>query len=87
MTLGHLEIPSTITSGGFKGVGESGVAAPPPAIANAVCGAVRPLGVQIYETPITPARLWAATQAAGGSQAWPWSDPDTRAGHGERPGL
>jgi carbon-monoxide dehydrogenase large subunit len=64
MTLGHLEIPSTITPGGFKGVGESGVVAPPPAIANAVCDALRPLGVQIYETPITPARLWAAIRKA-----------------------
>jgi carbon-monoxide dehydrogenase large subunit len=64
MTLGHLEIPSTITPGGFKGVGESGVVAPPPAIANAVSDALRPLGVQVDEIPITPARLWAAIRAA-----------------------
>lgn len=66
LTLSHLEVPSTVTPGGYKGVGEGGIIAPPATIANAVADALRPLGVAIRETPITPAALWAAIQAASG---------------------
>ena len=53
----HLETPSPYTVGGFKGVGEAGVAGAPAAITNAVNDALAPFGVSIREHPITPDRI------------------------------
>ena len=64
LVLGHVAASSPTTPGPMKGVGETGTLGPPAAVANAVADALRPLGVQVYETPITPARLWAAIHAA-----------------------
>jgi CO/xanthine dehydrogenase Mo-binding subunit len=36
----------------------------PAVIANAVTDALKPLGVQIRELPITPSRLWHLMEAA-----------------------
>jgi carbon-monoxide dehydrogenase large subunit len=55
----HLYTPSPLNPLGVKGLGEGGAMAPPAAIANAVEDALRPLGVQIDSTPITPTRLSA----------------------------
>src|SRR6185437_1736862 len=60
----HMETPSPYTEFGQKGIGEGGAIGPPAAIANAVNDALRPLGVEIGETPITPRRLLAAIQRA-----------------------
>jgi carbon-monoxide dehydrogenase large subunit len=54
----HLDRPSPTTLGGFKGAGEGGTIGAPAAIANAVADALAPLGVDISEMPITPARLF-----------------------------
>jgi len=43
---------------GIKGAGEGSAVSPPAAIANAVVDALRPLGVEVTEMPITPAKLW-----------------------------
>ncbi|HET8575503.1 MAG TPA: xanthine dehydrogenase family protein molybdopterin-binding subunit [Methylomirabilota bacterium] len=51
-TIGHLETPSPLTPGGYKGMGEGGTIGAPAAIANAVADAVRPLGVPITTLPI-----------------------------------
>ena len=40
--VGHLETPSPLTPGGYKGMGEGGTIGAPAAIANAVADAVRP---------------------------------------------
>jgi carbon-monoxide dehydrogenase large subunit len=64
----HMETPSPFTEFGVKGIGEGGAIAPPAAIANAVNDALAPLGVEITESPITPRRLLAALEAAGGSR-------------------
>jgi len=56
----HMETPSPYTSFGQKGIGEGGAIGPPAAIANAVNDALRPLGIQIDELPITPQRIVAA---------------------------
>jgi carbon-monoxide dehydrogenase large subunit len=62
----HLETPSPNTEYGIKGVGEGGAIPPPAAIFNAVNDALRPFGVEVNETPLTPYRLLAAlTEAAG----------------------
>ncbi|MGH7322904.1 MAG: xanthine dehydrogenase family protein molybdopterin-binding subunit [Candidatus Rokuibacteriota bacterium] len=55
----HLECPSPRNPLGVKGLGEGGAISPPAAIANAVEDALRPLGVEIGELPVTPVRLAA----------------------------
>ena len=55
MEIHHLETPSPINVGGFKGMGEGGAINPPAAISNAICDALSPLGhAQINRTPIKP---------------------------------
>jgi carbon-monoxide dehydrogenase large subunit len=53
-----VSFPSTRNELGIKGVGESGIIAPPAAIANAVEDALAERGAEIARVPITPARLW-----------------------------
>ena len=62
--LDHMETPSPYTQFGVKGIGEGGAIAPPAAIANAVNDALRPLGVELLHSPITPRRIVAAILAA-----------------------
>jgi carbon-monoxide dehydrogenase large subunit len=66
MRIGHLETLSPHTVLGIKGMGEGGAIAPPAAIANAITDALRPLGVAINFTPMTPRRVWLAIDAAEG---------------------
>ena len=61
----HMETPSPLSSFGQKGIGEGGAIAPPAAIANAINDALKDLGVEMLESPITPRRLLAALAAAG----------------------
>jgi carbon-monoxide dehydrogenase large subunit len=59
----HLEHPPPDSVGGFKGVGEGGTVAAPPAVVNAVAAAI---GVEVNEIPATPelvARLVSSSQA------------------------
>jgi len=44
---------------------KGGAIAPPAVIFNAVNDALRPLGVELTETPLTPRRLLAAIERAG----------------------
>jgi aerobic carbon-monoxide dehydrogenase large subunit len=60
----HMETPSPYTEFGQKGIGESGAIGPPAAIANAVNDALKGLGVELAELPITPQRLFAAIARA-----------------------
>ena len=55
--VGHLETPSPLMPGGYKGMGEGGTIGAPAAIANAVADAVRPLGIAITALPILPEAL------------------------------
>ena len=55
-----LDHPSARNELGIKGVGESGVIAPPAAIANAVEDALLARGVELLEVPLTPGRVWEA---------------------------
>jgi aerobic carbon-monoxide dehydrogenase large subunit len=61
----HMETPSPYTEFGQKGIGESGAIGAPAAIANAVNDALKGLGVEIGELPITPNRLFAAIASSG----------------------
>src|SRR5690606_32902587 len=58
--LGHLCTPTPHTEYGMKGMGEGGAIPPPAAIANAVRDALKPLGAELNETPMTPRRIRAA---------------------------
>ena len=62
--LDHMETPSPYTMFGVKGIGEGGAIAPPAAIANAVNDALRPLGVELLHSPISPRRIVEAVLAA-----------------------
>src|SRR5207244_7845121 len=61
--LDHMDTPSPYTQFGVKGIGEGGAIAPPAAIANAVNDALRPLGVELTQSPITPYRVVEAVLA------------------------
>jgi carbon-monoxide dehydrogenase large subunit len=63
-----METPSPYTEFGIKGMGEGGAIAPPAVIFNAVNDALRPLGVELMETPLTPRRLLEAIGRAKSSE-------------------
>jgi carbon-monoxide dehydrogenase large subunit len=60
----HMETPSPYSEFGQKGVGEGGAIGPAAAIANAVNDALRPLGAEVCEIPITPRRILEALSKA-----------------------
>ena len=64
MAMAHIETPSPVTEGGFKGMGEGGLVGGPAAVVNAVADALSPLGVTIEETPLTPSRVLGLIEAA-----------------------
>jgi aerobic carbon-monoxide dehydrogenase large subunit len=66
MTIVHQHSPSPLNPLGVKGVGEGGAVAPPAAIANAVCDALAPFGVEVNAMPIRPEQLVRAIRAASG---------------------
>ncbi len=69
--LHHSETPSPYTAFGIKGMGEGGAIAPPAVIFNAVNDALRGLGVELSETPLTPRRLLAALAQARAARKEP----------------
>ena len=58
------EVPATTNPLGLRGLGECGNPGLGGAIANAVCDALRDLGVGLTALPITPARVFDAIRAA-----------------------
>ena len=65
-----VEIPAKTNPLGIKGIGEAGTIAAPPTVVNAVLDALRELGVEHLDMPLTPARIWqAANSAASASRA------------------
>jgi aerobic carbon-monoxide dehydrogenase large subunit len=62
------ETPSPVNSLGAKGVGEAGTIAASAAVTNAVIDALRPLGVDYINMPLSPMRVWEAiTKGQGAS--------------------
>jgi carbon-monoxide dehydrogenase large subunit len=55
-----VETPSPFNPLGAKGIGEAGAIGTPAAVTNAVLDALRPLGIDRVDLPLTPAKLWAA---------------------------
>jgi carbon-monoxide dehydrogenase large subunit len=62
----HIETPSNAL-GGYKGMGEGGAIASPPAVANAIADALAPLGVSITDFPLGPSQLRALIRQAQAS--------------------
>ncbi len=60
----RLETPSPVNSLGVKGVGEAGTIASSAAVTNAVIDALRPLGVEFINMPLSPMRVWEAIAEA-----------------------
>lgn len=56
--------PCTHNPLGAKGCGEAGAIGSPPTVINAVVDALSELGVTHIDMPASPARVWAAIQAA-----------------------
>ena len=56
--------PSPVNELGVKGAGEAGTIASTPAVVNAVLDALRPLGVETIDMPLSAPRVWAAIEAA-----------------------
>jgi aerobic carbon-monoxide dehydrogenase large subunit len=63
IAMAHQHSPSPLNPLGVKGVGEGGAVAPPAAIANAVCDALAPFGVEFNATPIKPEQIVQALRA------------------------
>ena len=62
--LHHQEVPSPFTPLGTKGAGESGVSGPFGALVGAVEDALAPFGVRVFDTPLTPQRVWRMIRTA-----------------------
>jgi carbon-monoxide dehydrogenase large subunit len=58
------EVPTAVNPLGAKGVGEAGTVGALGAAMNAINDALAPLGIRHFDMPATPARVWAAIQAA-----------------------
>ncbi|MBV8207774.1 MAG: molybdopterin-dependent oxidoreductase [Acidobacteria bacterium] len=61
--------PSPVNPMGVKGVGEAGTIASTPAVVNAVCDALRPLGITHIDMPLKPEKVWRAIQQARAAAA------------------
>ena len=64
LDIGHIETPSPLTPLGSKGAGESSSETAPACIANAVADALKPLGIEVMELPLTPRKCWELIQEA-----------------------
>ena len=63
----HMETPSPLNELGVKGLGEGGAIAPPVVIANAVCDALRPVGFEVFSTPVHRSKIIKALNGRSGS--------------------
>ena len=62
--IAHVVTPSPLTPLGSKGLGESSSMTVPAVLANAVSDALRPLGIEVTELPLTRPRVWELMQRA-----------------------
>ena len=57
-----VEVPNVNHPFGVRGIGETGIVPPAPAVANAIADAI---GVRVYQTPMNPGRILEALAANG----------------------
>jgi carbon-monoxide dehydrogenase large subunit len=69
----HMQTPSPYTSFGAKGIGEGGAVGPPAAIISAVNDALRGLGVELCDLPLSPQRILDAIDIVRAVAAAPTS--------------
>ena len=62
-----VEVPAKTNPLGIKGIGEAGTIAAPPTVVNAVLDALRELGVEHLDMPLTPSRIWQVAHAENGA--------------------
>ena len=62
----HTETPTPENVLGVKGIGEAGTIGSIPAVVNAIIDALSPFGIRHLDTPLTPARVWAAIEVSHG---------------------
>ncbi|HKN09544.1 MAG TPA: xanthine dehydrogenase family protein molybdopterin-binding subunit, partial [Pseudomonadota bacterium] len=67
----HMATPSPHTEFGIKGIGEGGAVGPPAAIVCAVNDALRAVGAEVHDLPLTPTRVLDAIAAGMTSQRAP----------------
>jgi carbon-monoxide dehydrogenase large subunit len=63
MVIGHLETPSPFSVNGTKGAAEGGILGAPAAIVCAVADALRPLGIEVRQCPVSPQLLFRLAEA------------------------
>jgi carbon-monoxide dehydrogenase large subunit len=63
ISIHHLETPCAFTESGAKGAGEGGTIGAPATVLNAINDALRPAGVELDDTPVTPERVLTALEA------------------------
>ncbi|MGA7807570.1 xanthine dehydrogenase family protein molybdopterin-binding subunit [Bradyrhizobium sp.] len=61
----HMETVSPESVTHAKGVGEGGAIGAPAAVVNAICDALSPFGIELFELPATPQRIRDALRRAG----------------------
>lgn len=62
LTMERTVTPSPTNELGVKGIGEAGTIASSAAVINAICDALRPLGIKHIDMPASPDRLWQQMQ-------------------------
>jgi carbon-monoxide dehydrogenase large subunit len=65
----HTAVPSPVTPLGVRGAGEVGCIPVAAAIANGICDALEPFGVELDRLPITPERVWRALRDSSQASA------------------
>jgi len=84
--LHHIETYSEATITQAKGIGEGGAIGAPAAVVNAICDALSPFGIQLYELPVTPRRIREALRARQASKNVAERAPAPLVGEGQRGG-
>ena len=64
MVLAHMVTPSPVNPTGVKGAAEGGLIGAPAAFVGAVADALRPLGIEVRQCPVTPRVLFELAKAA-----------------------
>ncbi len=62
MSTAHHSVPCTTNPLGVKGAGESGVAGSLPSAMNAVLDALAQRGIEHFDLPASPQRIWDVLQ-------------------------
>ena len=71
LRVGLVERPTATNPIGAKGSGQAGAIAAPQCVVNAVLDALRPLGIEHIDMPLTPLRVWQAIRAAYSAAGMP----------------